>query len=435
MPSCDNPEGGKLSPTHPTLEYDIADPANFSTGIPHHLFAPIRAAEGLMWNQDGPFGRGFWSVTRHADLIAVSRDPKTFSSEVGHIQIYDIDADVRDARASMIDLDPPVHTRLRRLVSLAFTPRHVQQRVPAIAAIVRRHVDAFVDKGGGDWALDVANPIPIAVICDLMGVPEADRHYMIELTDHLVEGTSAGDLDPQAYGNNRPLRELPFNSPAAFGLDAYARDTRQRCIDDPSNDLLSKLAIVEIDGERLSETEFARFFQLMIFAGNETTRSAMSHLAILVADHGDQFERIAAEPELVGGAAEEVVRYSSPILYFRRTATVDTEIAGTAIAPGDKVVMWYAGANFDEAAFEDPMQFDVARTAPGSNVGFGGGGVHFCLGAPLARIELSLLIEEIASRGLELHLAGDITFVESNFVNGVQRLPVEVRYSQENKNE
>ncbi len=412
--------------TRVTIPYDLADPTHFSAGIPHDLFASLRAAPGLSWNEDGPHGRGFWAVTRHADVVTVSRDPATFSSEVGHIQIYDIDDDVRAARASMIDLDPPIHTHLRRLVSSAFTPKRVQEYLPSARRRIRAHLDDFIGAGGGDWAQLVANPIPIGVICEILGVPDADHGYLVELTDHLVEGTSGGELDPSAYGNTRPLRELPFNSPAAFGIDDYARDLRTRRLADPHDDIVTALATVEVDGARLTETEFARFFQLMIFAGNETTRSALSHLALLHTTHAEVFDAIRSEDALLEGAVEEVVRHASPILYFRRTATTDTDLSGTQVLAGDKVVMYYASANFDEAVFHQPLDFDIARTNAKAEVGFGGGGVHFCLGAPLARLELGIVLEELTRRNVTFELDGDVRYVESNFVNGIERLPLRI---------
>ena len=411
---------------HPMAESDLADPATYDRGIPHERFAELRANPGLVRNPDGPWGTAFWSVTRLDDLVAVSRDPTTFSSAVGHIQIYDVDEDVRDARASMIDLDPPIHTRLRRLVSSAFTPKHVQDYVDDVRRRIGDRLDALEAAGGGDWVAEVAAPIPIGVICALMGVPEADHDLMIEMTDHLVEGTSSAELDPGAYGNTKPLRELPFNSPAAFGVEEYARQARRDRLADPRDDLLTQLAVAEVDGERLSETEYARFFQLMIFAGNETTRSAMAHLAVHLVDHEEQFDQVRADGDLLDGAVEEVVRHSSPILYFRRTATVDTVLAGTEVAAGEKVVMWYASANFDEAHFVDPLVFDVDRPRVPGHVAFGGGGAHFCLGASLARIELAELVAETLRRGLRIQLAGEPEMVSSNFVNGVARLPIEV---------
>ncbi len=422
-------------PAESTL--DLADPSHYDHGIPHPLFEALRARPGLVRNPDGPHGRGFWSVVRHADVVSVSRDTDTYSSEVGHIQIYDIDDDVRDARASMIDLDPPMHTRLRRLVSAAFTPRHVMSYRDAAKVRIDRSLDRLIADGGGDWVDVVAAPIPIGVICDILGVPEADHRLMIEMSDHLVEGTSGSTLDPSAYGNTTPLRELPFNSPAAFGIDDYARKARERVLAEPGDDLLTKLAFAEIDGDRLSEVEFARFFQLMIFAGNETTRSAMAHLALQHIEFGDEFDRLQRtleDPErrvdrdaAREAAADEIVRFSSPILSFRRTATRDAVLSGTPVRAGDKVVMWYAGANFDESVFDRPRRLDLSRPKVPASVAFGGGGAHFCLGASLARLELALLLEGMHERRLRVEPAGPVGYVRSNFVNGVATLPVEVR--------
>jgi cytochrome P450 len=405
---------------------DVSDPDLYAGGIPQEVFASIRATPGVSWNEMAD-GTGFWTVTRHSDLVEVSRDAATYSSAVGHIQIYDIDADALDARASMIDLDPPIHTRLRRLVSSAFTPRHVQAYQVDIRRRVATCVDALVGAGGGNWVEFVAAPIPIGVICDLMGVPEQDHQLMIELSDHLVAGTSDEPLDPGAYGNTTELRLLPFNSPAAHGINEYARVLGEQRRAVPADDLITKLIEARIDGdEQLTDAEFTNFFRLMIFAGNETTRSSMAHLALHLVEFADQFDRLRDDPTLVDSIVEEVIRYSSPILYFRRTATVDTELAGTRIAAGDRVVMWYAAANFDESVFDDPLRFDAARPSPPSNVSFGGGGVHFCLGASLARLELRELIAEILERDLRLEIVSAPHFVRSNFVNGIERLDVRV---------
>ena len=407
---------------------DLADPALFGSGIPHQAFAAMRVTPGLLWNAiGGDVSDGFWAVTRHADVVEVSRDPETFSSAVGHIQIYDIDDDALDERASMIDMDPPIHTRLRRLVSKAFTPRHVQSYTPAVRARVHAALDDLVAGGGGDWVDRVAKPIPIGVICDILGVPEADHALMIELSDHLVAGTSSAPLPPDAYGNTTPLRLLPFNSPAAHALNEYALNLGRRRRHDPQDDLVTKLIEAEIDGERLSEEEFANFFRLMIFAGNETTRSSMSHLALYLVDHPEQFASVRSDRTLLAGAAEEVVRYSSPILYFRRTATRDCELSGTSIAAGEKVVMYYAAADFDPEVFPDPLGFDVSRPNSPANVAFGGGGAHFCLGASLARLELAELIDEIVERNFTIEVAGEPEFVDSNFVNGIEHLEVRIR--------
>lgn len=409
---------------------DLNDARTFRHGIPHEAFAEMRSNAGLTWTPDtDEHGTGFWSVTRHADLVTVSRDPETYSSAVGHIQIYDIDEDALDVRASMIDMDPPMHTRLRRLVSSAFTPRHVRGYQSSIRTRVNDVLDVLMANGGGDWVSTVAAPIPIGVICDLMGVPEADHQHLIELSDHLVAGTGNEALDPTAYGNTTELRLLPFNSPAAFAMSAYADQLAERRRVEiaegvAGDDLVTKLLEAEVDGERLTPEEFANFFRLMIFAGNETTRSAMSHLALHWHEFAGQFERARDDRSLVASLADEVIRYSSPILYFRRTVTKATELSGTPLAVGDKVVMWYSSADFDESIWDQPRDFVADRPSVPPHVAFGGGGAHFCLGASLARLEIAELIDEMLDRKLSFASISEPVFVESNFVNGIERLGV-----------
>lgn len=412
-------------PNQPMFDFDLNQPALFDRGIPHDVFQQMRATPGLVWNPIGKHGDGFWCVSRFKDVAEVSRDTDTFSSAVGHIQIYTIDDDALAARASMIDLDPPDHTRLRRLVNPGFIPRHLRDFEPVVRDRASAALDGLVADGGGDWVARVAKPIPIGIICDMLGVPAKDHDYMIELTDHLVAGTSAKPLDPTAYGNTIPLRLLPFNSPAAFALSNYARDLGGQRRAEPRDDLVSKLVTVEIDGERLSDAEFTNFFRLMIFAGNETTRSAISNLVLQMVQFPAAFARLKHEPELIKGAVEEIVRHASPILYFRRTATKDTELAGTSIRRGEKVVMWYAAANFDETRFPDPMAYDMQRP-PLPHAGYGGGGVHTCLGIGLARIELRVLLEEILNRDMVFEITETPHYVHSNFVNGIERLMVRI---------
>ena len=403
---------------------DLHDPATFAAGIPQAAFAEMRRAPGLTWSPSSGDTAGFWSVVRHEDLVTVSRDTTTYSSAVGHIQMYDIDEDTLDARASMIDMDPPIHTRLRRIVSSAFTPRHVQDYRPAIRARASSALDQLQADGGGDWVDTVAAPIPIGVICDLMGVPEADHRYMIELSDHLVAGTGSEPLEPTAYGNTTELRMLPFNSPAAFAMSQYATELADQRRQDPADDLITQLLQAEIDGDKLTEEEFANFFRLMIFAGNETTRSSMAHLALHMVQFPEAFSAASRDRSLVDALADEVIRYSSPILYFRRTLTTETELSGTPLHPGDKVVMWYASANFDEAMFPDPLAFRTDRPQVPAHVAFGGGGAHFCLGASLARLEVAELIHEVLDRELAFDSIDRPQFVESNFVNGIEHLHV-----------
>lgn len=410
----------------PQIDADLSDPRTFDSGIPQDAFAQLRAMKGLAWNplkDEGP-DAGFWSVGRFDDIVTVSRDPETFSSAVGHIQIYNIDDDALSARASMIDMDPPEHSRLRRLVNPGFIPKNIRDYAPVVKARAAALLDKMQTAGGGDWVSDLSKPIPIGIICDMLGVPPEDHDLMIELTDYLVAGTSTAPLDPTAYGNTTPLRLLPFNSPAAHGLREYARRLGAARRAEPRDDLVSKLVTLEVDGERLTDDEYTNFFRLLIFAGNETTRTAMSHLALLMVKYPEQFDRVRADRSLIATAVEEIVRYSSPILYFRRTATKDVELSGTMVRKGERLVMWYSSGNFDEARFANAQTFDVARPAMPFHTGFGGGGVHTCLGAGLARLELAVLLEEILDRDLRIHLDEAPEFVSTNFVNGIEKLHV-----------
>ncbi len=409
----------------PRIGPDLADPMMFAAGIPHAAFAALRDMSGLAWNAiGGDDADGFWSVGRFDDVATVSRDPEIYSSAAGHIQIYNIDADALQARASMIDMDPPEHTRLRRLVNPGFIPRNIKAYAPILRQRAGAVLDALLADGGGEWVSSVSKPIPIGIICDMLGVPPEDHQTMITMTDDLVAGTSDQPLNPGAYGNTTPLRLLPFNSPAAHGLREYARQLGETRRLAPCDDLVSKLVTVEIDGEQLTDSEFTNFFRLLIFAGNETTRTAISHLAMQFAQFPEQFARIRAAPELLDSAADEVVRYASPLFYFRRTATRDTVLSGTPIRAGERVVMWYASANFDERRFPDPLAFDIGRPRMPMHAGYGGGGIHTCLGAGLARLEISVLIEAMLARNITLKIVGEPEYVQSNFVNGLEHLHV-----------
>ena len=267
----------------------------------------------------------------------------------------------------------------------------------------------------------LAAPLPIRVIVDILGVPKEDADYMVELSDHLVSGGE--DLSPNAYGNTTPLELLPFNSPAAFGLFEYGRKLGDERRADPHDDLVTTLIQAEVDGDHLSDTEYANMFQVLVFAGNETTRTAISNGINAFIENPDQLELLHANPELVEQAVEEIIRFATPVLHMRRTATKDTRLAGVEISKGDKVVIWYASANFDETVFENPLNFDISRPVRPKMVSFGAQGPHNCLGAPLARLEIRILLEEIVRRGVRFTATGSIVRTRSNFVNGVASLP------------
>ena len=410
--------------THNAADIDIVDARRYADGIPWDDFRTLRQRPGLHWNSYED--HGFWAVTRHADVCEVSRHPESFSSAIGHVNLWDLEADALEARRSILEHDPPAHTRLRRVVSKAFTPRQMRRYEERTRAIADELLDTVIRQGGGDWVELMAAPLPIRVIIAILGVPTEDADYMVELSNHLVEGTTeAQSLPADAYGNTTPLRLLPFGSPAAWGLYEYGAKLGDQRLGHPTDDVVSHLVHAEVGGDRLTATEFRNFFQVLVFGGNETTRTAITHGTIAFAEHPEQWDRLVEDRSLVPSAVEEVIRWASPILHMRRTAAVDTELAGTAISAGDKVVMWYPSANRDEQVFERPDEFDIGRV-DNAQIAFGGGGPHFCLGAYLARMELTVLLEAMLDRGIRPASAANLERIPSNFVHGVASVDVSV---------
>ncbi len=409
---------------------DITTPSLYLDGIPHDRFAAIRETPGLTWHPyDDPLskGGGFWAVTRHQDIKEMSKRADVFSSAIGHSNLWDLEADALEARRSIIDSDAPDHTRLRRLVSKAFTPRNIRVWEDTTRQITAELLDEFIAAGGGDFVKMVAAPLPIRVILTILGVPIDDADFLVELSNYLVEGTGdAPSLPDDAYGNETPLRLLPFGSPASHALYEYAEKIGAERKAAPQEDIVTQLVLAEEDGDRLSAAEYRNFFHVLIFAGNETTRTAMTHGAIAFAENPDQWDRLMADRTLVEKAVDEVIRWATPVLHMRRTAAEDTELAGTQIAKGDKVVMWYAAANRDPEVFDDPFTFDIGRD-DNPHFAFGGGGPHFCLGAFLARMEIQVLLEEMVARGLGLKMTKTPVHAPSNFVHGVLSVEMEPR--------
>jgi cytochrome P450 len=405
---------------------DIASPEVYEQGVPHERFRLLRERDPVHWHPWSWSGGGFWAITKYDDVVAISKDSETFSSAKGHIYLWELDDEALEVRRSLIETDPPDHSRLRRIVSSAFTPRKVKDYEEFTRAIAGDLLEAALAEGEVDLVEALSAPLPINVLVSILGVPEGDAQYMIELTDHLVEGTSDRPLDPSAYGNTTPLHLLPFNSPASWALFEYGRRIGEERRKNPADDLVSRLVQAEVDGDRLNDVEYTNFFQLLVFAGNETTRSGISQGMLALMEHPDEHDRLASDPALVETAVEEILRWGSPVMYFRRTVMRDTEIRGVPVAKGDKVVMWYVSANYDEEVFEDPYRFDVGREGPRESTSFGGGGAHYCLGAWLARLELRILLEEMLKRKLRFELNGRPRRIRTNFVNGIESMPVRV---------
>jgi cholest-4-en-3-one 26-monooxygenase len=394
----------------PTI--DIYERAQYVDGVPHELFATLRR-ESPVHRHDIPGGSAFWAITRHADVVEVNRDWERFSSNRGCTMIDDLDpGSMSQQQLMMLNMDPPLHTRYRLLINKGFTPRMVARLEEAMTARATAIVDEICERGECDFVPDVASELPLQVIADILGVPQEDRHLVFDWSNRMV-----GAADPEyTHGLEGAMN-------AAMELYAYAHDLASKRKEDPKDDIVSILLNAEVEGHTLTELELDMFFLLLSVAGNETTRNGISHGMLALIEHPDQRRRLIDDPSLIPSAVEEMLRWGTPVMHFRRTAMCDTSVGGQPIAEGDKVVVWYISANRDEEVFDDPFRFDVGRE-PNNHVSFGGGGPHFCLGANLARMEMKIMFEELLRRTPDMELAGPVQRLQSNFINGIKHLPV-----------
>jgi cholest-4-en-3-one 26-monooxygenase len=397
------------------MDVGLHDLDLFQQGVPHETFARLRATAPVSFHHD-PASPGFWSVHRHEDVVAVNRDNATFSSNLKATLFWEMEeADLAQQRLMMLNMDPPMHTRYRRLVNKGFTPRMVGDLETHIREMTGTILDGAAANGEFDFVTEVSAELPLQVIAELMGVPHEERHLMFDWSNRMV-----GAQDPE-YG------VLPEEaSQAALELFAYAHQLAEQKRANPHDDLISVLSTCEVDGERLSELEIDLFFMLLTVAGNETTRNLISHGMHALMEHPDQYAMLRNDPTLVDSAVEEMLRWASPVMHFRRTASRDCEIGGQPISAGDKVVIWYISANRDESVFDDPYTFDITRQ-DNQHVAFGGGGPHFCLGANLARMEARVMFDEIIKRFSVIEPTGPAQRLRSNFINGIKHLPVRVK--------
>ncbi len=393
------------------IDVDLCDPDVFVEGIPYDTFERLRTEAPVYWHPE-PDGRGFWAITRYDDLMAISKDPLTFSSARGGTNLFDVpEGDLATIRLLMLNMDPPKHNKFRRLVSTGFTARMVTQLEPHVREICAGLVAKVAARPSFEFVTEVAAELPLLVIAELLGVPAADRHQVFEWSNRLV-----GFDDPE-YRTS-----LEDGKIASAQMWAYANRLAAERKEHPLGDLVSVLMQAEVDGERLSEMEFDSFFLLLAVAGNETTRNLISGGMRALIEHPDERTRVVADPALLPTAIEELLRWVSPLIHFRRTATRDVQLHGQTIREGDKVVIFYPSANRDERAFVNPRTFDVARH-PNDHLAFGIG-EHFCLGANLARLEIRLIFEELLRRLPDLEFAGPVRRLRSNFINGIKAMPV-----------
>jgi cytochrome P450 len=418
------PQFGYITQTIQRLSIDLLDHDLFADHEPWEVFDELQR-EAPVYRHPEPDGRGFWALTKYDDVRAVLRDTKTFSSEVGGAAtIEDLPEDVLEARRNFLEFDPPKHGRYRRLISKNFTPGNVGMYEEWLRELVRHRLDRAVALGEFDLVEELAAPIPIRVLAQVLGLPEEKLPRLIELGDRLLVDTDPGIVGELAYSGEREEdRYKPFGSPWADELCALGREyyaERREC---PRDDVLTLIANAEIDGELLSPRDLDNTFALLIVAGNETTRQAIALGTLALAQNPEEYDRLRADPDMVGSATEELLRYSSPVWFFRRTATSDTTIRDVEIAAGDKVVVWFAAGNRDPDHYPDPHRLDLTRN-PIDHLTFGRGGPHICLGAHLARLEVRVYLEELIPRVARIEATGEPVRQRSNFTNGLSRLPV-----------
>jgi cytochrome P450 len=403
---------------HTTQFIDLSQHDAFVEAVPHEAFAQLRREDPVHWNPEPDGGRGFWAVTRYEDIRTVHRTPQVFSSEIGGTSLEDLEPEHIEARKSMIDMDPPRHDELRAIVNRRFTPRAVMVWEEQVRAVARQVLDTALREPEFDFVREIASEIPMQVFAEILGVPQSRRREIIEIGDRLL-----GNADPEYAhdGDDDAHRHLPFSSPAALEMFEFGRQLADERRREPRDDIMTQL--VEAG---LTQRELDVYFVLLATAGNETTRHTISHGLLALIEHPDQLERLRADPEELGRTAtEEMLRWATPVHHFRRTAAVDTELGGKEIRAGDKVTTWFVSGNRDETVFEAPDRFDVART-PNPHMTFGPGGIHHCLGAHLAKLEIRITYEEILRRGVWFELSGAPERLRSNFFNGIKRMPVRV---------
>jgi methyl-branched lipid omega-hydroxylase len=387
-------------------------------------FALLRAGEHppFFAEPESPFaerGPGYFALVRHADVVEASRNPEVFCSRKGATSILDLPAEFNEYFGSMINMDDPRHARLRRIVSRAFTPRMIGKFEEDVQRAATRIVDDLIETGPCDFVENVAARLPLTIICQMMGVPDSSYDMVLRNTNTILSGADPdfisadlGEAVGQILAAGQELADL------VTGL-AVARAAR------PADDLVSSLVTANIDGEQLTDPELASFFILLVVAGNETTRTAISHSLMLLTEHPEQRALLlGAFEDRIGGAVEEIVRYSSPVMFMRRTLARDYTMNGHAYHEGDKTVLFYWSANRDETVFTDAGTFDITRS-PNPHVGFGAAGPHFCLGAHLARREIAVILRELLGRIPDISAAGPPDRLLSNFINGIKRLPCE----------
>ncbi len=366
-----------------------------------------------------PQGPGYYALTRHRDVVTASRHPEVFTSGRGAVSIMDLPTEMIEYFSGMISTDNPKHARLRRIVSNAFSPRAVRAVEDAVDRVAAELVERALAGGTGDFVADVAAPLPLRIVCDMMGVPPSEYETVLRCSN-IILSMGDSDLVPEDQDPVAVLLE------SGMTLTALMEELGRERVAHPVDDITSALVNAEIESERLTHQELASFFILLVVAGNETTRTALSHTLWALTEHPDQRARWLADVEgLAPTAVEEMVRWASPVIWMRRTLASDFTLSGVDLKAGDKVLLFYNSANRDEEVFADPFTLDLGRS-PNDHLGFGAPGPHFCLGAHLARREISVMWRQLLARTPGIHATAEPARLASSFINGIKSLPYDL---------
>ncbi|MEL6268969.1 MAG: cytochrome P450 [Chloroflexota bacterium] len=405
---------------------DILSPDTYTQGVPHAAFEKLRDDDPVHWHEDKD--GGLWSITRYDDVLSANSNPEIFSSAKG-IRIENMDADELEARKTMMEMDRPEHTTYRRLVQPPFLPRNVNGYDDMLRELALSVINDARQHTEFDFVTEIARQLPMRMLGKLLGVPDEDGPWLVEMGDALIGNTDPEFTDvPVGLVDTDEYRLMPFRSPHSFKLFEYAAAQATDRRANPKSDLITRLLEPTRKGDVLNDNDFNNFFTLLVAAGNDTTRYTMAAGMHALISYPDQMQKLIDNPELIDSATEEILRWGTVTMHFRRTAKEDYEMHGKTIKAGDRVVLWFISADYDSRQYDNPYTFDITRD-PNPHMAFGLKSPHKCIGEHLARLEIKVLFRELLPLMKSVELNGDVDRLRSNFISGIKHLPIKVEWA------